>query len=304
MKPQIISNIRTFPESVLLRKVWFKNSLKLQSLLPITGYCTRIHRRACGMQPRTPEATYTRFLRNRPQLEVLSGLARNWPRDQHLRIAVLACSTGAELYSALAAIQSVRPDLVTDALGMDISRSAVELARTGEYDSAARELDDLSGREKEQLFERFGNKLRIRAELAREITWHVDSILNPRLAQITGPRDIVMVNNCLVHFSREDTARAFSHIVDIIVPGGYLFAWGMDLDARTEESTLRGLIPVSQNIENIHNADDTGRRIYPWKYWGLEPLDKTRTDWTRRYATVFRKPLSQDKDAVTPRNQT
>jgi CheR methyltransferase-like protein len=68
-----------------------------------------IHRRACRVHERGG-GTYTRFFRNVPQLELLRDLALEMPREKPLKILVLGCSTGAELYSVLWMLRRVRPE--------------------------------------------------------------------------------------------------------------------------------------------------------------------------------------------------
>jgi hypothetical protein len=45
---------------------------------------------------------------------------------------------------------------------------------------------------------------------------------------------------------------------------------------------------VPDLLEAIHDGDRSLREVWPYKYWGLEPLDKRRPDWPIRYASAFR----------------
>ena len=38
----------------------------------------------------------------------------------------------------------------------------------------------------------------------------------------------------------------------------------------------------------MHDGDPSVRADWPWRWWGLEPLDRTRSDWQMRYASAFR----------------
>ena len=38
----------------------------------------------------------------------------------------------------------------------------------------------------------------------------------------------------------------------------------------------------------IHDGDPLVRADWPWRWWGLEPLDRRRPDWETRYSAVFR----------------
>ena len=58
----------------------------------------------------------------------------------------------------------------------------------------------------------------------------------------------------------------------------------------TFERRLRqdlGWEPVSDLREEIHDGDPLVRADWPWEWWGLEPLDRSRPDWQTRYASFF-----------------
>jgi hypothetical protein len=67
-----------------------------------------IHHRARRVQQRGG-GNYTRFFRNLPLLELLRDLALE-ARGVPVKIAVLGCSTGAELYSVVWMIRRARPE--------------------------------------------------------------------------------------------------------------------------------------------------------------------------------------------------
>jgi hypothetical protein len=84
------------------------------------------------------------------------------------------------------------------------------------------------------------------------------------------------------------------NITRLVVPGGHIFVWGVDLDIKTRMLRSFGMEPVTYNLEVVHNADERAREVWPLKWWGLEPLDKSRPDWNIRYCTVFWKPLNAE----------
>ena len=57
-----------------------------------------------------------------------------------------------------------------------------------------------------------------------------------------------------------------------------------------------GWSPVQELLEEIHEGDPCMRRLWPCHYVGLEPLNKARSDWTRRYAVAFRIEDSAERD--------
>jgi hypothetical protein len=77
-------------------------------------------------------------------------------------------------------------------------------------------------------------------------------------------------------------------LAHLVKPGGYLFVTGIDLDIRAKVASELGWRPVLELIEEIHEGDPLVRRDWPCKWWGLEPLDKSRADWKMRYASAFR----------------
>jgi hypothetical protein len=68
----------------------------------------------------------------------------------------------------------------------------------------------------------------------------------------------------------------------------------VDLDVRTKVALDLGWEPVPELIAEIHNGDPSVRADWPWRWWGLEPLNRRRRDWRTRYAASFRIVSSQD----------
>src|SRR5579864_6287443 len=110
-------------------------------------YGAFLHRLVCrGAQRRQYFGTF--FLRNRPLLEQLTRLLDAWPRGAHVRIAVLGCSIGAEVYSVLWTVRSARPDLRISMQAMDISQEVLVAAAAAVY------TNDSSGLVGASIFER------------------------------------------------------------------------------------------------------------------------------------------------------
>jgi chemotaxis protein methyltransferase CheR len=238
--------------------------------------------------------TGTLFFRNRPQLELLRRLAGQKPKGATLDIAILGCSIGAEIYSILCVVRRARPDLLVNAWAVDNSAEVLSVARQGVYTS---DLCDLVGasifermteRESDELFERDGNLARVRPWLQEGISWHLGDAADPALTRITGLQDIVLASNFLCHMQPNEAERCLRNLARLVKPGGYLFVTGVDLDIRAKVASELGWRPVLELIEEIHEGDPSVRQDWPCKWWGLEPLNKTRADWKMRYATAFR----------------
>jgi SAM-dependent methyltransferase len=102
-----------------------------------------------------------------------------------------------------------------------------------------------------------------------------------------GAQQIVVANRFLCHMRPADAERCLRNIARLVAPGGYLFVSGIDLNVRTKVATGLGWKPVPDLLEQIHDGDQTLRVSWPYKYWGLEPIDHRRRDWKIRYASVF-----------------
>lgn len=235
----------------------------------------------------------TYFLRNRPELALICSLLSSKPRGSNLRIAVLACSNGAEVYSTLWTIRRARPDLKLVVHAIDISNEILEIAKEGLYSLKIHELvnsaifERLTEQEIGAMFDKEGDQFRIKSWIKEGIKWQVGNAADPELVNRLGHQDIVIANRFLCHMDPPDAERCLRSIGNLVVPGGYLFVSGIDLDVRTKVATDLGWTPVQSLLEEIHNGDPSLTRDWPWKYWGLEPFNPKRRDWRVRYASIF-----------------
>lgn len=247
-----------------------------------------IHRRVRRVQPRGG-GNYTRFFRNVPQLELLRDLALEMPTGVGvpLKIAVLGCSTGVELYSAVWMIRTARPELKIEALGIDISETCIQTARSGVYRLQETEVAGVSETSHERLFCRRGDTLRIQDWLKEGVSWWVGDVYSSDLAAQFGLQDIVLANNFLFQMPPKRAEACLKNIVRLVAPDGYLCAGGVDLDIRSRTLRELGLIPVPARVEDIYTAEEGMLTAWPLSFWGLEPMDRRRQDWPARYTTVF-----------------
>jgi chemotaxis methyl-accepting protein methylase len=242
--------------------------------------------------------TTTRFRRYPPLLLTIADLIKNLPHGDTVRLCVMGCSTGAELYSVLWAIRKARVDLNILAIGVDLSASAVEKAKAGRYSTKDRELSGLPEEFWPELFDPTQSDLTIKPSLRAGVEWIVGDVREDGLRAQLGLQDIVIANNFLIFMKEHESANCLRNIVKLVKPGGLLLCRGVDLDVRERVARQFRLQPISQRIEELHEINVRERRGWPWEYWGLEPLDKTRKDWVRRYATIFQVPSSSEDAAV------
>lgn len=250
-------------------------------------------RKQSHMAPRT-----TRFRRYPPLLLTLADLIKNLPDGDTVRLCVMGCSTGAELYSVLWAVQKARADLKLLPIGVDLSASAVEKAKAGRYSTNDREMSGLPEEFWPELFDITQLNLTIKPSLRAGVEWIVGDVRDDALRAQLGPQDIVIANNFLIFMKEPEAADCLRNIVRLIKPGGLLLCRGVDLDVRERVVQQFSLKPISLRIEELHEINVRERRGWPWEYWGLEPLDKARKDWVHRYATIFQAPCSSDEPAV------
>jgi SAM-dependent methyltransferase/mannose-6-phosphate isomerase-like protein (cupin superfamily) len=273
----------------------------LSSFGPIRLYGDLLHTlaRRHGVRAQAPS---TFFLRNRPQLELIRRLIEQRAKADILRVAVLGCSIGVEAYSIAWRIQSARPDLKLILRAVDISKQAVEFAERGRYSLVGPQLSgtDIFERMKEteimELFDRDGDVVTVKSWIAEGIKWQVGDVAEAETIDALGTQDIVVANNFLCHMHPPMAERCLRNIARLVRPHGYLFVSGIDLDVRTKVSADLGWHPLQELLEEIHEGDPCMKTYWPWHYAGLEPLNKKRSDWKRRYAAAFQ-VVPSDKNA-------
>lgn len=272
--------------------VWKRLPSSITTTRPMCFYGTLMY---SLVQLRSARRQYhgTFFLRNRPELELIRALSNQKANGSALRISVLACSNGAEVYSILWTIRSARPELKVVAHAVDISNEVLEIGKNGLYSLKANDLvnspifDRMTEKEMQAMFDRENDQVRIKSWIKEGINWQVADAGDPGLAEVLGVQDIVVANRFLCHMAPTDAERCLRNLARLLKPGGYLFVSGVDLDIRTKVALDLGWTPVRDLIEEMHDGDPSVRRDWPWKYWGLEPFNRKRHDWRVRYASVF-----------------
>jgi SAM-dependent methyltransferase len=275
--------------------IWQRFPSGVRNLRLFKSYGAWLHTLVC-LHAKRQQCFGTFFLRNRPALELMCRLARQKPCGAPLRIAVLGCSIGAEVYSILWSIRSARPDLRVLLEAVDVSKEMLSFADKGIYSPSTCQLvnasifERLTEAEMVKMFDWEEGRARVKSWLREGITWHVRDAGDPELVNILGHQDMVVANNFLCHMAPTDAERCLGNIARLVRPGGYLFVSGIDLDVRTKAALDLGWEPVRELIAEIHDGDPSVRADWPWEWWGLEPLNRKRHDWQTRYAAAFRIP--------------
>ena len=290
------------------RRIWSHLPASVRLYSPGRAYGRHLHALVLLLAQRG-QSHATFFLRNRAELELMRRLLDQKAHGSRVNISVLACSKGAEVYSILWAIRSARPDLKLNTHAVDISQEILEFAERGVYSRAKpdvvkgpkiTERGDATWRDQpESIFERMtdeevaamfeleGDQARVRSWLKEGITWLRGDAADPKLVEALGPQDMVVANRFLCHMEPERAERCLRNIARFVVPGGYLFVSGIDLDVRTRVAQEMGWKPVTDLMKEIHEGDVSVTRGWPLEYWGLEPFCSDRPDWKLRYASVF-----------------
>jgi hypothetical protein len=274
---------------------WFWQRLpsRARNLSLIHSYGEGLHTLVC-LSANRQQYFGTFFLRNRPALELMRRLAQQKADGSILRIAVIACSIGAEVYSILWTIRSIGPDLKVLLCAVDISKEILNFAEKGIYSPGTSELvgapifERMTDHEKREIFDWEGCEARVKPWLREGITWYLGNAADPELIRLLGPQDIVVANNFLCHMTPVDAEKCLGNIGQMVSPGGYLFVSGVDLDVRTKVALDFGWQPITELMAEIHDGDPSVRAGWPCEWWGLEPLNRRRRDWQARYAAAFR----------------
>ena len=261
------------PVGVYLRfnqQLWNSLPQRVTSSGPMKLYGGFLHRLARVRGDRA-QAGSTYFLRNRPLLELVERLARRSAKTDVLRVAVLGCSTGAEVYSMAWKIRSARPDLTLILDAVDISSEAVNLGKRGVYvfTPKADLFERISDSEIDEMFEKDGDRLAIRTWLREGIEWHVADVGETAVRDLLGPHDIVVASNFLCHMEDSMAEKCLRNITKLVTSGGYLLVSGIDLDVRSRIASELGWAPVRELLEEIHEGDPCLRHLWPCHYGAL-----------------------------------
>jgi chemotaxis methyl-accepting protein methylase len=273
--------------------VWKRLPATLRDTRAARWYGGILHKLVCWRANRR-QFFGTFFLRNRPLLEQIRHIIRSQPHGSTLKIAVLGCSSGAEVYSLLWAVRSARPDLKLQTSGVDISPEMLRIAEMAVYTSESSQklgssiFERLSNAELHEIFDWNGEEGVVKPWIRAGVNWHLGDVLDPELVRVLGRQDIVLACNLLCHMPPALAESCLRNIASLVDHGGHLFVPGVDLAIRSKVACELGWQPVPDLIRQIHDGDPSVRGDWPWAWWGLEPLNDKRRDWYLRYAAAYR----------------
>jgi hypothetical protein len=236
-----------------------------------------------------PRAAITRLFRNPPQLR---AIARRLSDRPSLRALVHAMADGAEAVSLLIALDPVRHPRDLAIEGRDLHPVYVDDARTFTYTPQhfPRGIDPRS----------FGDYLarrpfggwRVRSRWRPLLRYAQGDLLNPA-SDLREGFDLVLCQNVLINLPDEARVTAFDHLVSFLRPGGMLAAGGGPLGTIHRLARERGLEPILDDVEAIHESWEVQRAFWGNErrpYWALEPFDAVHSEGLERYCTLFLRP--------------
>jgi chemotaxis protein methyltransferase CheR len=196
----------------------------------------------------TTNETY--FFREAYQLrafseEILAEIHERNAARKRLRIWSAGCSTGEEPYTiAILLLESgMFAGWDVEIFGNDISRQVLAAARRGEYKRHAfRETDERVIR---RWFEPSGDKLQVREEARRLVSFGHLNLLDAQMIGLVGQMDVVFCRNVLIYFDNEAKRRVLKVFHDRLTAGGYLLLGHSE-----------SLINLSADFELVHLKND------------------------------------------------
>jgi chemotaxis methyl-accepting protein methylase len=250
----------------------------------------------------------TFFLRNKAELELLQLIIKQCVPHSRLDVAIIACSKGAEVYSILWALRSVRPDVQIVVTALDISQEILDFARQGVYarnlnsthenapgsikestdlDQPKSIFERLTPEEMRSIFDYDDTLAKVKPWLKEGINWVCMDACDPELSDVLPRFDIVIANRFMCHMVPRAAEKCLRNLAKLAKPGGFIFVSGIDLDVRVKVARDLCWSPISELIQEVHEGDSSLRNDWPLEYWGLEPMNRQRQDWQIRYSAAF-----------------
>ncbi len=160
--------------------------------------------------------------------QLVPELSRNG--DMNLRIWCAACSSGQEPYSLSICLEELRrtkPNLRDmSILATDISRSILDLAKNGIYDSLALNRGMSPDRLRQHFDSLDAKQWQVKANIKRRIEFKPYNLKDSFVS--LGKFDVVFCRNVLIYFSAELQNEILRKIHGVLKPGGYLFLGGSE----------------------------------------------------------------------------
>ena len=177
-------------------------------------------------------------------LEALPEVIKRNRKSRSLRLLSAGCASGEEAYSLRILLNERFPQLAdwhVSVVGVDLSETALERARAGEYNAwSLRATSELRRRAN---FTTVGKLFELRPEARAGVTFRCENLLAP-VPAYEPPCDIIFCRNVLIYFSEQAMQQAVARLMARLAPEGYLFLGPAE--------SLRGL---SRDFSLCHRHD-------------------------------------------------
>lgn len=137
------------------------------------------------------------------------------------RIWSAACATGEEPLT-LAMLAAEREILSSvEIVASDLSARALDRAQRGDFNR--RSLRSVpNGGLAERYLARDGERMRVRPELTKAVSWRQINLVSPPPIEETGVFDLICCRNVLIYFSEETISQVLHGLAARLTPGGML----------------------------------------------------------------------------------
>lgn len=254
------------------------------------------HRALLRSSERLSTHTYTSFYRAPAQLRALSGpvldfLGNPQRGGERLEILLLACSSGAEVYTIASWLMQQLPGLNFHIHASDLHDELVDYARAGKYKP-----DEVLHSEYinqpfiDATFEQVsGGDYVVRSEIRARTSFRQANLLDgDGLRKHFSKAPLVIAQNVLFHLSPSQATTALENLVTLMMPRAVLLLEGMDLGLRSELTARHSLRPLPTDARQIYAETRVHTPRDWWNYyWGTEPYNPFHPDRERRYTTIF-----------------
>jgi chemotaxis protein methyltransferase CheR len=283
---------RSVPEQLFSKPFLFIKKIPGVSALVKTNVWQMIRFKITLLVSRRQNCHFTSLLRLPTQYEALAGpvldfLVKNGTKKT-LKITVLGCSNGAEVYSIASVLRNQYPDLLFDINAYDIDQQSIDKARSARYtQQEVYNTEYLTDDFVHTTFNQGNDFYEIKNDLRKSVHFDVADALSPELKERLGTSDIIYAQHFLIHLETHKAIQAFNNICKLLNPIAVLFIAGMELDMLVQMTRKNNLMPMEYKIEEIYKEMGIYGKGWPYTYCGCEPFMTVRTDWQRRYATIF-----------------
>jgi len=183
---------------------------------------------------------------------------------ESINIMSIGCATGEELYSLgiIMREHQLGKCFRVNAIGTDISRSAIEIARSGLYEersfrSAMTELGVLREKYFVPVVKNGKEMYRIRPDLFDRIAFYQHNMVTDAFYMVwPGTLHLIVCRNVFIYFNEKSIVRVLKKFSELLMPGGFLVVGHTELDGYHKED-FATIVHKDTAIYQKHHATRT-----------------------------------------------